>query len=141
MVNSSIDAVRLLVSAGADPNDGADCVLANHDASLEATRFLLETGTDVNRIGYEQCTLVMYETYMNNHENVQLLIDHDADVNYRRSSDGYTSLHYAAKKSGKRMIKLLLTGGADVLARTSDGQSPADLAREHGRPEYAALLK
>lgn len=130
MVNSSLEATRLLIASGADPNErGEGNVLALHNASSEVTKYLISKGADVNLIGAEECSSLMYEVYMHNYENVKILIEHGADVNYQSNSDGYTSLHWAARKGDKQLAKMLLESGANIHTLNKENQIPAALAK------------
>lgn len=142
LVNNSLEATKLLIEHGADPNEYGDGhVLALHNASLEVTKYLLSKGAEVNRIGYEECTPIMYEVYMHNYENVEVLIEHGAQVAYQRKLDGYTSLHWAARKGDLKMVQLLLKHGAPLNARNDDYKRPIDVAQEHGHQAIVAFLK
>jgi ankyrin repeat protein len=141
MVNKSLEASKLLVENGADPNEYGDGnVLALHNASAEVTKYLISQGADVNRIGAEECTPIMYEVYMHNHENVQILIDNKADVNYQSKYDGYTSLHWAARKGDLQLVRLLLKHGARVQLVNNKNQTPLDLARENNHDNVYEYL-
>lgn len=93
------------------------------------TKYLISKGADVNQIGAEECTPLMYEVYMHNYENVKILIDNGADVNYQSQYDGYTSLHWSARKGDLRIAKLLLEHGAKMNALNDQGQNPRVLAK------------
>ena len=41
---------------------------------------------------------------------------------------GWTALHWAALNGHKEVVQLLISNGADVNAKNSDGKTPADLA-------------
>ena len=141
MVNHSIDAAGLLVVAGADPNDGADSVLAIHNASLDVATYLLDSGAELNRIGYEEETALMYEVgHTRNPETVQLLIDRGADVNIQRSFDGNTAMHFAAIKQHPEMVVKLLAAGADSTLKNAEGQTPLDIARANNATEIIDRL-
>lgn len=142
LVNDSYEASKLLIQKGADPNEYGDGnVIALHNASKEVTQLLINHGADVNKIGYEDCTPLMYEVYINNLDNVQLLIDNGAEINYQRRADGNTSLHIAAKKSDIDMIELLLKYGARKDIKNEHAHLPIDLARERNFMEALQLLK
>ena len=142
MVNKSLAATRLLIENGADPNEYGDGnVLALHDASTDVTKYLISKGADVNRIGYEACTPIMYEVYMHNHENVQILIANGAAVNYQSEYDGYTSLHWAARKGDLQLVQLLLKHGATINVENNKKQTPLDLAKENNREAVFVYLK
>lgn len=61
---------------------------------------------------------------------LQLLLDHGADVNLGRTSNGNTPLHLACtysrrlKISNIKVIKFLVFNGADLSAVNSDGATP-----------------
>ena len=130
MVNRSLEAAKLLIENGADPNEYGDGnVLALHNASSDVTKYLISKGADVNRIGYEECSPIMYEVYMHNKENVKLLLENGANVNYQRKYDGYTSLHWAARKGDLEIVKLLISNGAIPTITNNNNETPKDLAK------------
>ena len=142
MVNTSLEASKMLVESGADPSKYGDGnVLALHNASLEVTQYLISVGAEVNKIGYEECTPLLYEVYMNNTDNVEFLIKSGAEVNYQRKLDGYTSLHYACQKGGIQMISLLLQNGASTKVKNDKGKTAVDIAKERNFIEALELFK
>lgn len=68
-----------------------------------------------------------------------LLIGFGADVKYVGGS-GVSALHLAASRGFEGMCKLLLARGADRLARTEEGKTAAEIARERGHLSTAAML-
>ena len=126
--STDIEAMRILVEAGADPNLATDAgatplmVAAGvgwvgnftqnaPDSFMEAIRYCLELGNDVNA----------------------------AD------SRGYTALHGAAGRGDSEMVRYLVEQGARIDALTRNGNSPADMAFGPSRffipkPETADLL-
>ncbi len=126
--STDIEAMRILVEAGADPNLATDAgatplmVAAGigwvgnftqnaPDSFLEAIRYCLELGNDINA----------------------------AD------SRGYTALHGAAGRGDSEMVRYLVEQGARIDTLTRDGNSPADMAFGPSRffipkPETADLL-
>ncbi len=142
MVNSSLEATKLLVERGADPNEyGEGNVLAIHNASTEVTKFLISKGADVNKIGAEECTPIMYEVYMHNYENVEVLIEKGADVNYQSQYDGYSSLHWASRKGNLELVKLLIKNGADINFVNKENKTPKDLAKENNHDSVFKYLE
>lgn len=69
-----------------------------------------------------------------------LLIGFGADVKYIGGS-GVGALHLAASRGFEGMCKLLLSRGADRMARTEDGKTAAEIARERGHLSTAAMLE
>ena len=141
MVNRSIDAAQLLLNAGADPNDGADSVLAIHNASPEVAELLLNAGAEIDRIGYEQGTALMFEVGQRNPDTAKLLIDRGVDLNIQRTMDGNTALHFAVIKQYPKMVDLLLAGGADPKLKNNDEHTPLDIAQANNAEEIIRKLK
>ncbi|MXY25838.1 MAG: hypothetical protein F4Y45_15135 [Acidobacteria bacterium] len=126
--STDVEAMRILVEAGADPNLATDAgatplmVAAGvgwvgnftqnaPDSFMEAIRYCLELGNDVNAT----------------------------------DSRGYTALHGAAGRGDSEMARYLVEQGARIDALTRDGNSPADMAFGPSRffipkPETADLL-
>lgn len=69
-----------------------------------------------------------------------LLIALGADVGYVGGS-GVSALHLAASRGFEPLCRLLLARGADRLARTEDGKTAAEIARERGHLGVAAMLE
>ena len=71
---------------------------------------------------------------------IRELISVGADVN-ARSTDGWTPLMFAARKSTPEIVQLLLEKGADVNARGIFGRTPLMFAaRKSSTPEMVQLL-
>jgi uncharacterized protein len=67
---------------------------------------------------------------------VKYCLDHGANVN-AKDAKGYTALHGAAFRGDNEMVKYLIATGADVQAKTKDGDTVADVANglfEHAIP-------
>ena len=141
MVNKNLEATKLLVDVGADINQhGQGNVLALHDASPEVANYLIAHGANVNKIGYEDFSPLMYEVYMHNYENIDMMIKSGADVNYQNPRDGCSSLHWAAKKGDLKIVKLLVAHGALPGLLNHNQQTPEFLAKEHDRIEVHEYL-
>ena len=69
-----------------------------------------------------------------------LLIALGADSAYIGGS-GVGALHLAASRGFEPLSRLLLARGADRLARTEDGKTAAEIARERGHLGVAAMLE
>jgi ankyrin repeat protein len=59
----------------------------------------------------------------------------------RKNVFGLTPLHVAASRGNTAVVKLLVEKGADMNARTNDGQTPYNLAVGEERGETAELLR
>ena len=74
--------------------------------------------------------------------NIEAVKQHLAagtDVNAIK--DGVTPLMYASAKAQKEIVELLIAEGADVNAKTGDGETPLGLAIRFKHPEIADLLR
>jgi len=100
----------------------------------------LAAGADPNaRDSYHQ-TPLMYSVRANQLSLSRELIGAGADVNARTLS-GWTALHYAAHTAaGAGVIRLLLDAYADPTLRTTDGDTPADLASAQANDIYRETL-
>ncbi len=58
-----------------------------------------------------------------------------------RQQGGFTPLHAAAQNGNMDLVQLLLAHGADPTARTNDGRSAMDFAKEGGHTDVARLLR
>lgn len=69
-----------------------------------------------------------------------LLVSFGANVNHVGGS-GVMALHLAASRGFEALCKLLLNRGAERLAKTEEGKTAADIARERGHLPTAAMLE
>ncbi|PSN42668.1 hypothetical protein C0J52_13029 [Blattella germanica] len=70
-------------------------------------------------------------------EGVEELINKGINVNAKHDINGWTPLHWAAKRGHKAIVSLLLSHGADTTAITTKGETPATLC---SNPEVRKLL-
>ncbi|KAJ0254750.1 Ankyrin repeat-containing protein [Hirschfeldia incana] len=70
------------------------------------------------------------------------LIELGANINaYLPARNAGTPLHHAAKKGLVRTVELLLSHGANPLARNDDGQKPLDIARDKGFSNVVGVIE
>lgn len=62
-------------------------------------------------------------------------------INQKSSIGNQTALHVAAAEGQDRMVEWLLAHEADPLVQDLNGKSPADYAREQGKPGTEAIIK
>ena len=55
-------------------------------------------------------------------DSLVLLLQQGADVNAQHKINGWTALHWAAKRNNMRIVETLLTNGADRNLYTSKGE-------------------
>lgn len=129
---------RLLLDAGADPNDGESLYHALD--SVECTQLLLQAGARVT--GSNALYRVLDLDAL---PQLRLLLAHGADPNEPASGLptaqwGRPLLWAIRRRRSAAHVQALLQAGADPLARTPDGTDAATLALRYGLPEVAALL-
>jgi hypothetical protein len=108
---------------------------------VQAVRLLLEKGADPNVKTKKNETALAYAATAGVEETVKLLLDRDVDVNVR-DIRGYSALVYAAGSDAvpAGIVRMLLAKGADVKAE-GDGETASVLAAKRGDTEVARLLQ
>ncbi len=108
----------------------------------EVARCLVEQGADVNAAAENAMRVAPVHAAATTQEleMMRLILDHGADPNARQQMD-YTPLHSAAGRGDIEMAKLLLAHGAERAPKTTDGMTPADVARKHEQGEFAAWIE
>jgi len=148
-VNNYPQLARVLLQAGADPNDSESRYHAaehNHVASLEV---LKEFGTDFS--GNDKTWGNTPLCFLLGHAHspatvtagIRWLLENGANPNVRSYASGpnETALHVAIRNDWEiGTIGLLLDHGADPNASRSDGRTPYALAIIYGRESMAEIL-
>ena len=110
--------MKLLLEAGANPNVGAPEGGSGYQG--ETPLMLVVRGT---RISSEGTYTISAEGDL---VQAKMLIDHGANVNARRPTDGVTALHLAVQRRHQGLVDLLLASKADVNAQDDKGKTPLD---------------
>lgn len=138
----SLPLARVLLEAGADPNDGVTMALAAAGGDLPALDLLAEFGVDANGPWATDGSAALYAILHWSHTDAgaRWLVEHGADPNAVFASNGETPLHAVAAAWDAELGGLLIEHGADVTARRSDGRTAHAIAVANGNDEMAKLL-
>ncbi|MGD8786095.1 MAG: ankyrin repeat domain-containing protein [Phycisphaerales bacterium] len=126
-----------------DAMDYTPLHLASGKGHTEIVEFLLNHGADTE---LETCTghtpLMFAARYARDgkYETIKTLLGHGAKVDHKKDGDGSTALHYAAMYSGKEVMNLLISYGADVNARDEYQSTPLHQAAMRNNIEAAKVL-
>ena len=104
------------------------CSLGN----VEAVRLLVKAGADVNIAGSDGKTLLRYTCEKEEHkpellEILDILIENGADIN-ESDNMGCTPLYYACLADDTKMVYRLIHEGCSVNIKTVEGDSPMKVA-------------
>ena len=125
------ETVARLLRAGADVNtrDAAGATALMHAAAFASTEtmsLLVRDGANVNATNEAGATALMWAT--DDADKVQLLLEHDAEVNVEGPS-GTTALLSAALRGKTDVMRMLISAGADLQKGTVLAPWPMRLSR------------
>ncbi len=137
--NHDPELTKLLLDAGADPNDGES--LYHSLETFACTRLLLERGARV-----AGSNAIYHALDFDNVAALELLLQHGGDPNEPARNSPLTEwgsplLWAIRRRRSRRCIETLLDAGANPLATTPDGVSAYRLALQFGLREVADLLR
>ena len=118
----------------------------HYKVPIDATRFLLDRGADVNAQRDDLWTPLHLAVYRGNFTVARMLLDYQADVN-SRNSDGQTPLHLLSRRETSQdegddyeLARLLLDYGANVNEKDKHDATPLHLASYYRKYEIVHLL-
>ncbi len=141
-VRGNVDAVEMLLKAGANPNlediyPQIPLYYAAREGHMRIMQMLLNAGADVN--GHRESLItplygavVFSGTAKGGIERVKVLLAAGARVNWR-NQDGETPLFFAARHGDPEVVQLLIAAGADINAKNSQGTSVLKEAVVHAK--------
>ena len=134
-LNGNVEITRLLLEAGADPNDGESLYHATEQPDLEGLKLLLAHGARVTG-----SNAIKHILDWESPEGLRLLLEAGGDPN-ETNPQGDTALHWAVRRNrSPEIVEMLLNHGADIDAVRRDGRTAYALAMVSDQPAVAALL-
>ncbi len=148
------DIARILVRAGADVNRSSrtgvtPLIMAAESGEIETLGVFLDKGADVNAAASNGSTALICAIQENFLLSIHELLDHGADPNVTANilvepyeeRLPFTPLCLAVCKGHKFISRILLEAGALQSAKCAKGQTPLQIAREHGHEQLVQLLE
>lgn len=107
----------------------------------DAVELLLESGASAANTCKNGATALMYAAWVGFVSAVETLAKHGLDLDTQKQDDGCSALMWAAIGGKKYAVEKLLDLGANPCLRNNEGKSAANLARENGHDDIAALIE
>ncbi|PCI97013.1 MAG: hypothetical protein COB15_08590 [Flavobacteriales bacterium] len=129
-----VKVINLLISNGADVNlivggtNHIALVSALRQEKIEATKILIEKGSNINHQNANGETPTMQVAYYDREEHLQLLLKNGATIKGRNHFSGDEILHNAAFGGYSGMIKILVEKGAGLNPINKQGETPLHIA-------------
>jgi uncharacterized protein len=145
-VGNRVDAMGLLLAAGADPHKGQTLVHAAAAGALDALDLLLRHKVDVDALVDDKSdhsevgfTALTTAALRGNAEIVARLLAARATVD-TPDSRGITALSRAVSFRYSQVVQQLLDAGASVNKPDAEGRTPLSIANHQGQATIAQLL-
>ncbi|HVX40259.1 MAG TPA: ankyrin repeat domain-containing protein [Gemmatimonadaceae bacterium] len=138
----SLALAKVLLDAGANPNDGVTLPLAAGAGNVEALDLLHAYGADVNHPWATDGGAPLYEIlhWASTTVGAVWLLEHGADPDPVFPPNGESPLHVVAASWDAALAEQLVRRGADVSRRRADGRTPYAVARLNGNQMVADWL-
>ena len=131
-LNGNVEITRLLLEAGADPDDGESLYHSMEQRDFACMKLLLDHGA--------RATSIKHMLDRESPDGLSLLLEAGADPN-ETNPEGDTALHWAVRRNrSPAIVDMLLNAGADVDAVRHDGRTAYALAAVSGQTALAELL-
>jgi ankyrin repeat protein len=133
--NHDPELTRMLLGAGANPNDGESLYHSIETHDRTCMRLLLEAGAMV-----EGSNSLHHQLDKDDIDGLRLLLQYTKDVNDPDSGIGRPLIWAIRRRRSREHVAALLEAGADPKVKTKDGVSAYLFALHFGMKEIAELL-
>jgi ankyrin repeat protein len=134
--NHDPELTRILLAAGANPNDGESLYHSQETLDLSCSRLLLEAGAIV-----EGSNALHHQLDIDNLDAFRLLLSYTKDPNDATSGIGRPLLWAIRRRRSRAHVEALLAAGADPHVKTKDGVSAFRFALQNGLADVADALR
>lgn len=139
----NIDQARAWLDEGLAPDFegtliGTGLMIGAREGNIALMELFLGRGADIHRVNRFGETALMLAAWKNQHAAMQWLLDRGARVN--RAEREWTALHYATFAGHADLVERLLTAGADINARSTNGSTVVMMAAREGHVDIAKRL-
>ncbi|XP_075452040.1 ankyrin repeat and SOCS box protein 3 isoform X1 [Ascaphus truei] len=114
--------------------------LAAKAGSTSCAKLLLQAGADPNDVTNEEITPLFLAVEHGHQDVVELLLKSKANINGSHSCSGWNPLHQASLMELTDIIKLLLDNGADKECEDDFGITPLFIAAQYGKEESLRMF-
>lgn len=116
-----------------------------HVAALKGSALLInmlvQHGAEVHQADSEGFTPLMVAALNGKADAVTALLANNADPNQERLKTGQTALHMSMNGESPQVVRALVSGGANINAKTKDGSTLSTYAARFGVFHLESLLK
>jgi ankyrin repeat protein len=141
-VAHNLELARVILEAGANPNDGVTLAIAAGGDDRPVLELLARHGADANSAWASDGSSTLYSimAWGRKPDGVRWLVEHGANADAVFAANGEAPLHLAAARWGVDVVETLVAHGADVNRRRSDGRTPYMIAVLSGNEPVACWL-
>jgi len=108
--------------------------------NLKIAEYLIKKGARIDSRSHIGMTPLYVAATQGNTDVVKFLADHNANVNIPATRNKWTPLMRASKKGFEKIVKILLSAGADVNAKSYIGWTALHAAVEEGSVHITKML-
>jgi len=123
-----------------NPYDALFQAIIKHEFE-EAIKLFKKHKLDINYPGLCSCTPLMeLVSRCDDEAIINFFLDQGASFTNKKAATEEMALHLAARAGKAKTVQILLERGAEIEARTKEGQTPLMIAAENGQDEVARVL-